>query len=59
MVKITKKNQFDYLRDSIRKDPLQVEKLKTMQEAITKGLESGETKVFDKDAFKKRMQDSL
>jgi hypothetical protein len=30
-----------------------------MQEAITKGLDSGEAKVFDKESFKKRMRDSL
>ena len=52
-------NHSDYVRDLIRKDQLQVQKLKTMQDAITKGLESGEAKAFDKEAFKKRMQDSL
>lgn len=52
-------NNSDYVRDLIRKDQLQAQKLKTMQEAITKGLESGEAKAFDKDLFKKRMQDSL
>jgi antitoxin ParD1/3/4 len=52
-------NHSDYVRDLIRKDQLQVQKLKTMQDAITKGLESGEAKAFDKEAFKKRLQDSL
>lgn len=52
-------NKSDYVRDLIRKDQLQAQKLKTMQKAITKGLESGEAKAFDKDLFKKRMQDSL
>ena len=35
-------NKSDYVRDLIRKDQLQSQKLKTMQDAITKGLESGE-----------------
>ncbi len=52
-------NHSDYVRDLIRKDQLQVQKLKAMQEAITKGLESGEPKSFDKELFKKRMRDSL
>jgi len=52
-------NNSDYVRDLIRKDQLQAQKLKAMQEAITKGLESGKAKAFDKDLFKKRMQDSL
>ena len=52
-------NHSDYIRDLIRKDQLQAQKLKTMQEASTKGLESGDAKTFDKVAFKKRMQDSL
>jgi Arc/MetJ-type ribon-helix-helix transcriptional regulator len=30
-----------------------------MQDAITKGLESGEPKAFDKNAFKKRMKVSF
>ena len=52
-------NNSDYVRDLIRKDQLQTEKLKVMQGAITKGIESGEAKSFDKAAFKKRMQDKL
>jgi len=52
-------NNSDYVRDLIRKDQLHSKKLKAMQDAITKGLESGEPKVFDKSAFKKRMNDSF
>jgi antitoxin ParD1/3/4 len=52
-------NKSDYVRDLIRKDQLQSQKLKTMQDAITKGLESGEPKAFDKSAFKKRMKASF
>lgn len=52
-------NNSDYIRDLIRKDQLKQQKLKLMQAAITQGLESGEAKPFDKEAFKKRMQDSL
>ena len=52
-------NNSDYVRDLIRRDQYQVTKLKAMQEAITKGLDSGEAKVFDKESFKKRMWDSL
>ncbi len=51
-------NNSDYVRDLIRKDQLQFEKLIAMQNAITKGLESGEPKAFDRDAFKKRMNNS-
>ena len=47
------------MRDLIRKDQLQAKKFRIMQEAITKGLESGEAKAFDKESFKKRMQDRL
>jgi antitoxin ParD1/3/4 len=52
-------NNSDYVRDLIRKDQLQARKFNALQEAITKGLESGEAKVFDKESFKKRMQDRL
>jgi antitoxin ParD1/3/4 len=41
-------NNSDYVRDLIRNDQRQVEKLNAMQDAITKGLESGEAKPFDK-----------
>ena len=52
-------NNSDYVRDLIRKDQHQVTKLKAMQEAITKGLDRGDAKVFDKESFKKRMGNSL
>lgn len=52
-------NNSDYVRDLIRKDQLRAKKLNAMQEAITQGLESGEAKAFDKESFKKRMQDRL
>ena len=51
-------NNSDYVRDLIRKDQIQAQKFSLMQDAITKGLESGEAKAFDKDSFKRRMQDS-
>ena len=51
-------NNSDYVRDLIRKDQLQAQKLKAKQEAITQGLESGEPKSFDKALFKKRMLDN-
>ena len=44
-------NNSDYVRDLIRKDQLQAHKLKAMQEAITKGLESGEAKLLIKMAL--------
>jgi Arc/MetJ-type ribon-helix-helix transcriptional regulator len=47
------------VRDLIRKDQLQSLKLKAMQDAISKGLESGEPRAFDKSTFKKRMKGSL
>ena len=52
-------NKSDYVCGIIRKDQLQAQKLMVMQEAITKGLESGDAKAFDKYLFKKPMQDSL
>lgn len=52
-------NNSDYVRDLIRKDQRQAEKLKAMQDAITKGIESGVAKPFNKEAFKQRMQDKL
>ena len=48
-------NSSDYVRDLIRKDQQQEEKLLAFQKAITEGLESGEPKEFDMDSFKKRM----
>jgi antitoxin ParD1/3/4 len=52
-------NNSDYVRDLIRKDQLHTQKLQAMQSAITKGLESGEPKFFDKSAFKKRMKGNI
>jgi len=45
----------DYVRDLIRRDQVQQQKLKAMQEAITKGLESGQPQDFNVESFKKRM----
>jgi antitoxin ParD1/3/4 len=52
-------NNSDYVRTLIRNDQLQTQKLKAMQNAITKGLESGKSQLFDKESFKKRMQDNV
>lgn len=49
----------DYVRDLIRRDQERVAKIEAMQAAITKGLESGAPKDFDKEAFKQRMLSSL
>lgn len=49
----------DYVRDLIRKDQEQKNKILAMQTAITKGLESGVPQNFDKEAFKQRMLDNL
>ncbi|NQZ10926.1 MAG: type II toxin-antitoxin system ParD family antitoxin [Algicola sp.] len=49
----------DYVRDLIRKDQEQKNKIQAMQTAITKGLESGAPQNFDKETFKQRMLDSL
>ena len=52
-------NNSDYVRELIRKDKQRAEKLRTLQEAITKGVESGTPKAFNKGAFTRRMQDNL
>ena len=52
-------NNSDYVRDLIRKDQEYTEKLQALQAAVTKGLESCEPKDFDKEAFIRRMQESL
>ncbi len=52
-------NNSDYVRDLIRKDKHRADKLRSLQEAITKGVESGTPKAFDKDAFTRRMQENL
>jgi antitoxin ParD1/3/4 len=49
----------DYIRDLIRKDQAQHQKIEAMQEAITKGLESGDPQDFDVESFKQRMIKSL
>ncbi len=45
-------NNSDYVRDLIRKDQLCIEKLKTLQEAITKGFDSGNAGELDIKAIK-------
>lgn len=52
-------NNSDYLRDLIRKDQLRTMKVLHMQEAITKGLQSGPAQKFDKESFKQRMKAKL
>jgi len=49
-------NNSDYVRDLIRRDRLRTEKLDALQSAITKGLNSGKLKQFDKNSFTSRMQ---
>jgi len=46
-------NNSDYVRDLIRKDKQRAEKLKTLQEAITKGLESGDAGELDMQEIKR------
>lgn len=45
-------NNSDYLRDLIRKDQRNSEKLKAMQEAITQGFDSGKAVKLDMLAIK-------
>ena len=45
----------DYVRDLIRKDHADRDKLKALQAAITEGLKSGDPKNFDVEAFKQSM----
>jgi antitoxin ParD1/3/4 len=45
-------NNSDYLRDLIRKDQRNTEKLKSLQEAITQGLASGKPVKLDMQAIK-------
>ena len=49
----------DYIRDLIRKDQARHQKIQAMQEAISKGLESGVAQGFDVDSFKQRMLKTL
>ena len=44
----------DYVRDLIRKDQEQRDKLQALQAAITEGLESGEASELDIEAIKQR-----
>jgi len=44
----------DYVRDLIRKDQEQKDKLAALQAAITLGIESGETGELDMEAIKKQ-----
>lgn len=47
-------NNSDYVRDLIRKDQQRAVKLKVLQEAITKGLESGNAGELDMEAIKRQ-----
>ena len=47
-------NNSDYVRDLIRKDRQRAEKLKILQEAITKGFESGDAGELDMEAIKRQ-----
>ena len=47
-------NNSDYVRDLIRKDQLRAQKIKTMQQAITDGLRSGDAGALDMDAIKQK-----
>jgi len=49
-------NNSDYVCDLIRRDRLRTEKLDVLQSAITKGLNSGKPKQFDKNLFTSRMK---
>ncbi|MBR0643134.1 type II toxin-antitoxin system ParD family antitoxin [Plastoroseomonas hellenica] len=49
-------NASDYIRDLIRKDQERKAAIAALQAAITEGVESGEPKPFDADAFKLRMR---
>ena len=54
-------NNSDYVRDLIRKDQQRSEKLRIMQDAITKGIESGNAGALDMQAIqqKSRQQEGL
>jgi antitoxin ParD1/3/4 len=45
-------NNSDYVRDLIRKDQEQADKLRALQEAITKGFESGQDGKLDMEEIK-------
>ena len=47
-------NNSDYLRDLIRKDQRNSEKLKSLQDAITQGFASGKSGPLDRQAIKQK-----
>ncbi len=47
-------NNSDYVRDLIRKDQQRVAKFEALQNAITKGIESGSAGELDMDAIKRK-----
>ncbi len=47
-------NNSDYLRDLIRKDQRNREKLKALQEAITQGFDSGRAGELDQETIKQK-----
>lgn len=47
-------NNSDYLRDLIRKDQRNREKLKVLQEAITQGFDSGRAGELDQETIKQK-----
>jgi len=47
-------NNSDYVCDLIRKDQQRTEKLHALQDAITKGLDSGQASKLDMAAIKQR-----
>jgi antitoxin ParD1/3/4 len=49
-------NSSDYVRDLIRKDQERAQSIAEIQALITRGIESGAPKPFDKAAFLARMQ---
>ncbi len=50
-------NASDYVRDLIRKDQERHTAIRTLQAAITEGIDSGEPQAFDPAAFKLRMRE--
>ena len=46
-------NNSDYVRDLIRRDQERADKLNALQNAITKGIESGEDGTLDMDKIKR------
>ena len=48
----------DYVRDLIRRDQEDRDKLRRLQQAITDGLNSGAAKDFDVEVFKRAMLES-